>query len=441
VENTVIQIRNLSKKYRLGVINNGTLFRDIQTWIALKKGKEDPHSKIGIDKYANSKDIFWALKDINLEINHGDRVGIIGKNGAGKSTLLKVLSRITAPTEGAIKIKGKIASLLEVGTGFHRELTGRENIYLNGAILGMKKRRIDRKIDEIIAFSGIEHHIDTPVKRYSSGMYVRLAFAVAAHLDSDILIADEVLAVGDSDFQKKAIGKMQDLSTEHGRTVLFVSHNIGAVRNLCNCGFILEKGMIKESSYDINGLISNYLNNINKNTDSISWFNNGDIYHPCFTPVSLELLEEDGQPITTGITARKNYLVKFVFNIKELNPFMDFGFTFFDLNGNMLLSTYPIPFENYKPHEGMNTFFFIIPKYLLNEHEYIISLGSSIKNTEWIVNPHLYTISIIMNVVKGKYPHMGTGAIIAPPIKWYSEDWTELVLSRQNQDNDEEINN
>ncbi|MDR1430014.1 MAG: ABC transporter ATP-binding protein, partial [Spirochaetaceae bacterium] len=199
-----IRIEHLSKMYRLGVINNGVLFRDIQTWIALKRGREDPHSQIGENKYHSDADHFWALKDLNLDIKQGDRVGIIGKNGAGKSTLLKLLSRITAPTEGTIKIKGKIASLLEVGTGFHRELTGRENIYLNGAILGMKKRRITEKMDEIVAFSGIEHHIDTPVKRYSSGMYVRLAFAVAAHLDSDILIADEVLAVGDAEFQKKA---------------------------------------------------------------------------------------------------------------------------------------------------------------------------------------------------------------------------------------------
>jgi lipopolysaccharide transport system ATP-binding protein len=257
--NIAIQIEHLSKMYRLGVINNGTLFRDIQTWIALKRGKEDPHSKIGENKYSGDEDHFWALKDIGFDIKQGDRVGIIGKNGAGKSTLLKILSRITAPTEGTVKIKGKVASLLEVGTGFHGELTGRENIYLNGAILGMKKRRIDEKMNSIIDFSGIEHHIDTPVKRYSSGMYVRLAFAVAAHLDSDILIADEVLAVGDAEYQKKALGKMQDLSTGEGRTVLFVSHNLTAVRNLCNWGILLAKGELK--CYDtIEKTIEKYIN-------------------------------------------------------------------------------------------------------------------------------------------------------------------------------------
>jgi len=248
-----VRVEHLSKMYRLGVINSGTLRKDIQTWLALKLGKEDPNSKIGENKYAGDKDHFWALKDISFDIKKGDRVGIIGKNGAGKSTLLKILSRITAPTEGVVKIRGKIASLLEVGTGFHAELTGRENIYLNGAILGMKKRQVAKKMDSIIDFSGIEHHIDTPVKRYSSGMYVRLAFAVAAHLDSDILIADEVLAVGDADFQKKALGKMQDLSTGEGRTVFFVSHNMGMVKRLCNSGIILEKGRIVATgnAYDI----------------------------------------------------------------------------------------------------------------------------------------------------------------------------------------------
>jgi lipopolysaccharide transport system ATP-binding protein len=265
--NTAIQIEHLSKMYRLGVINNGTLWQDMQTFFALKFGKQDPHSKIDEDKYLGDKDHFWALKDVSFDVKQGDRVGIIGKNGAGKSTLLKILSRITTPTEGTIKIKGKIASLLEVGTGFHGELTGKENIYLNGAILGMKKRRIDEKLDSIIEFSGIEQYIDTPVKRYSSGMYVRLAFAVAAHLDSDILIADEVLAVGDAEFQNKALGKMRELSTGEGRTVLFVSHNMAAVKKLCNQGIVLEKGKIT-SIGDIIESISFYANSSSGNSSS-----------------------------------------------------------------------------------------------------------------------------------------------------------------------------
>ena len=236
-----ISLEHVSKRYSLGVINTGTFFRDLQSLIARGKGRPDPHSKIGYEYY-DGPESFWALKDLSFDIEQGDRLGIIGRNGAGKSTLLKLISRISAPTEGRIKIKGKVASLLEVGTGFHRELTGRENIYLNGAILGMKKRKIDRIIDEIIDFSGIERHIDTPVKRYSSGMFVRLGFAVAAHLDSDILIADEVLAVGDAKFQQKAIGKMNSISQDLGRTILFVSHNMSAVQALCNKGVVLEKG-------------------------------------------------------------------------------------------------------------------------------------------------------------------------------------------------------
>lgn len=252
-----IKAEGLSKYYKLGVINNGTFFKDVQTWMARKTGKEDPNAKIG-SKYDPTAEGFWALKDLNFEIKQGDRVGIIGKNGAGKSTLLKVLSRVTAPTEGDVKIKGRIASLLEVGTGFHPELTGRENIYLNGAILGMKRREVDRKIDEIIAFSEIEKHIDTPVKRYSSGMYVRLAFAVAAHLDSEILIADEVLAVGDAAFQKKSLGKMNELSSGEGRTIFFVSHNMPSVKMLCNKGLLLQKGKLLLDS-DIDSVCSEYL--------------------------------------------------------------------------------------------------------------------------------------------------------------------------------------
>lgn len=239
----VIRVENLYKEYKLGVINHGTLSHDLQSWWARLRGKDDPNSLISeqhnIDAETNS---FLALKDINFEVQAGDRLGIIGKNGAGKSTLLKILSRITSPTRGNVKIKGRVGSLLEVGTGFHPELTGRENIYLNGAILGMGKREIDRKLDEIVDFAGIEKHLDTPVKRYSSGMNVRLGFAVAAHLEPEILIVDEVLAVGDAEFQKKAIGKMEDVSKGEGRTILFVSHNMGAINRLCNNGIVLNNG-------------------------------------------------------------------------------------------------------------------------------------------------------------------------------------------------------
>ena len=246
----VIKVENLSKAYQIGQIGTGTLSRDLERfWLTKIRGKEDPFLKIGETNDRSIKgesDIVWSLKDINFEINQGEAVGIIGRNGAGKSTLLKLLSRVTSPTSGEIKVKGRIASLLEVGTGFHPELTGKENIYLNGAILGMRKKEITRKLDEIINFSGVERYIDTPVKRYSSGMYVRLAFAVAAHLESEILIVDEVLAVGDAEFQKKCLGKMGDISRGEGRTVLFVSHNMAAVKSLCSKAIVLENGLVKK---------------------------------------------------------------------------------------------------------------------------------------------------------------------------------------------------
>jgi len=245
---TAIEFNNVSKLYRLGLVSSGTLSNDLKRWWQMSVlGKEDPFLQVGSvndrSKAADSEYV-WALKDIDFKVEQGDVVGIIGKNGAGKSTLLKLLSKVTAPTTGTIKAKGRIASLLEVGTGFHPELTGRENIYMNGTILGMTKKEIDGKLDEIVDFSGCERYIDTPVKRYSSGMTVRLGFAVAAHLDPEILVVDEVLAVGDAEFQKKAIGKMQDVSRGEGRTVLFVSHNMGSIAQLCNTGILLTNGQV-----------------------------------------------------------------------------------------------------------------------------------------------------------------------------------------------------
>lgn len=237
----VIRIRHLSKEYRLGVIGRGTLQRDLQSWWARKRGKPDPNQRIGRREYT-SKECFYALEDVSFDVHRGERIGVIGANGAGKSTLFKLLARVTAPTEGAIGVKGRISSMLEVGTGFHGELTGRENIYLNGAILGMKRQEIDACIDQIIAFSECEEFIDTPVKRYSSGMYVKLAFAVAAHLNSELLLMDEVLAVGDMHFQKKCLDKMTQLSNDEQKTILYVSHNMETIRTLCNRCIVLEKG-------------------------------------------------------------------------------------------------------------------------------------------------------------------------------------------------------
>lgn len=248
MSNAVIKVENLSKQYRLGQVSTGTLSHDVNRWWHKVRGKEDPYLKVGEENDRTQKGIseyVWALQDIDFEVHHGDVLGIIGRNGAGKSTLLKILSRTTSPTTGSVKIKGRVASLLEVGTGFHPELSGRENIFLNGAILGMTKHEITRKFDEIVDFAGVDRYIDTPVKRYSSGMYVRLAFAVAAHLEPEILIVDEVLAVGDAEFQKKALGKMKDVSKKEGRTVLFVSHNLSAVNSLCTTGLLMKNGKIQ----------------------------------------------------------------------------------------------------------------------------------------------------------------------------------------------------
>lgn len=257
----ILKAENISKQYRLGTVGTKSLQHDLNRWYHKVRGKEDPYLQVGAvndRSKAAEGEYVWALKDINFEVKKGEVLGIIGKNGAGKSTLLKILSRVTSPTTGSIKTKGRIASLLEVGTGFHPELTGRENIYLNGAILGMTKTEITAKIDEIIDFSGCQMYIDTPTKRYSSGMTVRLAFAVAAFLEPDILVVDEVLAVGDAEFQKKAIGKMQDISSGEGRTVLFVSHNMASVKQLCSRGILLENGVVNYEG-NIHEVVSKYL--------------------------------------------------------------------------------------------------------------------------------------------------------------------------------------
>ncbi len=261
MDDTAIKIEQLSKQYRLGELGTGTISHDINRWWHKMIGKEDPYLKIGEtnDRSTQGNSSYvWALKDINFEVKQGEVLGIIGKNGAGKSTLLKVLSKVTGPTKGSIKAQGRIASLLEVGTGFHPEMTGRENIFMNGTIMGMNRHEVKSKLDEIVEFAGVERYLDTPVKRYSSGMTVRLGFAIAAHLEPEILIVDEVLAVGDAEFQKKAIGKMQDVSKGEGRTVLFVSHNLSSIKMLCNKAILLENGQLTQSG-TVDNVIQKYL--------------------------------------------------------------------------------------------------------------------------------------------------------------------------------------
>ncbi|WP_439697079.1 polysaccharide ABC transporter ATP-binding protein [Mucilaginibacter sp. AW1-7] len=310
---TVIKVEALSKAYQLGEIGTGTISRDLERYWARVRGKEDPFLKIGEINDRSRKgesDIVWSLKDINFDIEQGDAVGIIGRNGAGKSTLLKILSRVTAPTSGTVKIRGRIASLLEVGTGFHPELSGRENIYLNGAILGMRKAEIRRNFDEIVDFSGVERYIDTPVKRYSSGMYVRLAFAVAAHLEAEILIVDEVLAVGDADFQKKCIGKMGEVSKGKGRTILFVSHNMASISQLCQKAILLNNGQLERLG-PASAVINDYLKTGNSRPGALFKVNKG---------LSVSLLAADiinaaGKP-TDEVSIQNNFTIKVTYQVR-----------------------------------------------------------------------------------------------------------------------------
>ncbi|WP_236023868.1 ABC transporter ATP-binding protein [Flavobacterium flabelliforme] len=320
----ILKAENISKQYRLGQVGTGTLSHDLNRWWHQIRGKENPYLKIGDVNDRSTKgnsDYVWALQDINFEVKRGEVLGIIGKNGAGKSTLLKILSKVTAPTTGSIKSRGRIASLLEVGTGFNGEMTGRENIFLNGAILGMTKKEIASKLEEIIDFSGCERYIDTPVKRYSSGMTVRLAFAVAAFLEPEILVIDEVLAVGDAEFQKKAIGKMQDISREGGRTVLFVSHNMAAVKSLCTRGIVLENGKVVFEG-GIDEAISQYLKD-NKISNSKSFVDSP------LVSVSVEQQEKD-------IVINAFYNSKYELNIPNL------GFVVYNEFGNAVFGGNPV---------------------------------------------------------------------------------------------------
>lgn len=371
----VIKAENISKLYRLGEVGTGTISHDInRAWNKII-GKEDPYLKIAEtnDREAKSQiGYVWSLKEINFEINKGDTVGIIGRNGAGKSTLLKLLSKVTKPTTGRFKLNGRVASLLEVGTGFNPEMTGRENIFLNGAILGMSKNEIKRKFDEIVEFAGVERYVDTPVKRYSSGMYVRLAFAVAANLESEILIVDEVLAVGDSEFQKKCLGKMNDISKGEGRTVLFVSHNIAAINQLCNKGLLLHKGSLIANG-DIKKVINKYQDNfefINKHhfkndrpseidilKASINNSNNdGDFFveEPMYFKIQYIISKE-----------LKGSIINFIVSNNQQNLFMSFDT---DIRNELLDSRRPGTYES----------IIIIPSFSLKPGMYNISIGIGI---------------------------------------------------------------
>lgn len=397
---TVIKLDNISKQYRLGTVGTKTLRGDLQRWWYRIKGKEDPTLKIGqsnqLNKSAlrdgNLNDYVWALKDINLELKQGEILGIIGKNGAGKSTLLKLLSRVTGPTTGEIKVKGRIASLLEVGTGFHPELTGRENIFLNGAILGMTKAEIRSKFDEIVEFAGVVKYIDTPVKRYSSGMYVRLAFAVAAHLEPDILVVDEVLAVGDAEFQKKAIGKMQDVSRGEGRTVLFVSHNMASIQNLCSKTIVLKNGQIDimgETSNVINHYLSNFFYSHTKLSKIKKRNGNGEVL---FNDIVIK-----GSKLKDGlIETFSDFEIKL-----DFNKMIDFSSRAIridvGINNNIgdRIAWLSSNMVKYTFRKATNTITFHVKDNPLAPGEYSCNLYCEIDGTvsDWLVNVYSFTIA------------------------------------------------
>jgi lipopolysaccharide transport system ATP-binding protein len=333
---TVISIKDLSKQYLLGSRGTGTFVHDFNRWILKKTGKEDPYLKIG---QSTNQQEFWALKNVSFELNEGDILGVVGKNGAGKSTLLKLLSKITLPTSGQIKINGKLSSLLEVGTGFHPELTGRENIFLNGAILGMSKAEIKSKFDEIVDFAGIPEFIDTPVKRYSSGMYVRLAFAVAANLSAEIIIVDEVLAVGDAEFQKKCLGKMKEVSNS-GRTLIFVSHNMTAIKSLCTKGIVLSQGLMQGAMQTANQAVSAYLSALREQNITSSTLENKTRKgngKALFTKIAFFQHAEEVAYPSTG----ENLKVRLYFKVNApiSNGFFAISFNSLEGENKMLLSS------------------------------------------------------------------------------------------------------
>lgn len=398
----VIKVEDLSKQYRLGQVGTGTLSHDLNRWWHKIRGKEDPYLKIG-DVNDRAKrghsEYVWALQDINFAVEQGEVLGIIGKNGAGKSTLLKILSKVTGPTTGSIKAKGRIASLLEVGTGFHQELTGRENIYLNGTILGMTKVEVSKKLDEIVDFAGVERYLDTPVKRYSSGMMVRLGFAVAAHLEPEILIVDEVLAVGDAEFQKKAVGKMKEVSSQGGRTVLFVSHNMGSIQKLCTQVILLKKGEIYFQG-KTEDAVEEYLKSADGNSTISSWYKcNVAVLNQCpkdvleIKSIKILNLSEKTQPIKSGDDLMFELKIKlkkkiaspaFVFSVKDR-----LGVELFRLS-NLPISGFPL--NELEKRDSIKLTLFNLP---LVKGSYFIDIGFVHEKIEWFFNAeNLITLNV-----------------------------------------------
>lgn len=410
--NTVIKIEGLGKKYLLA-------HKSPQRYIALRDVLVDRAKRLGrrlrhpFAKSAGGEnpavEDFWALSDLFFEVEEGERVGVIGRNGAGKSTLLKILSRITEPTTGRVSLRGRVASLLEVGTGFHPELTGRENIYLNGAILGMSKAEIRRNFDAIVDFAGVEKFLDTPVKRYSSGMYVRLAFAVAAHLDTEILMIDEVLAVGDAEFQKKCMGKMDEVSHRQGRTILFVSHNMGAISQLCNRVVCLDRGWVALDTPDVSAGVREYLNVSRDTSATAEWRNPGSLFeNPWFKPLRFGLYGEDGKAISGPLERKDRVWVEIEGIVEVPDPALCVGYALYGEDGALLYWSYqtdqmdgPDELPLLKENVCLRA---RVPLEILNLGDYRLELISSLHCRQWITQPRARAPMIDMSLVGLAYP-------------------------------------
>ncbi|WP_373032463.1 ABC transporter ATP-binding protein [Sulfurovum sp.] len=423
-----IKVENLGKKY---VINHETgngddNFREVVIRNTKKTiASLNPFSKLSKNDVQNTTEDFWALNDVSFEINKGDKVGIIGRNGAGKSTLLKVLSRITEPTTGKIHINGRIASLLEVGTGFHPELTGRENIYLNGAILGMSRREIKSKFDEIVAFAEVEKFLDTPVKRYSSGMYVRLAFSVAAHLEPEILVVDEVLAVGDVEFQKKCLGKMKDVS-EEGRTILFVSHNMNAIEHLCDHVIVMNNGRMVKKSDNVREAIHKYLAYNEERVDQSEWINTQNQYmDENFQLTYCAVQDKTGKVLTQPARNDGDINIVIEGTVQTLDKALQVGYALYDEENRLLYwSIFNDAAEAEWPEVkiGTNTFVTCLPKRFLNEGTYRLEVIIALYFRYWIIEPQKNSPSIFFTIQGGlsdsPYWMIRRPGILAPEIKW-----------------------
>jgi len=427
----VIRVENLSKQYRIGGAREGyKTFRE-----TLVDAAKAPFQRLSSllsapgSPMSSTDDTIWALKDVSFEVKRGEVVGIIGRNGAGKTTLLKILSKIAEPTKGRVELRGRVGSLLEVGTGFHPELTGHENVYMYGAILGMDRWEVTRKFDEIVAFAEIEKFIETPVKRYSSGMYMRLAFAVAAHMETEILLVDEVLAVGDVQFQKKCLEKMGDVATE-GRTVLFVSHNMGAIQALCKKAILIERGVVKEKG-DVQYIVRGYLAG-DSVSESTSWFDykqGTKFKNDVIRPKRLSLIDSNGNVLSSVVQRNQEVFVELEFDLKSIDKALTIGFSLFNQEDILLFrSLHTDAHESQHPilNVGRNIIRARVPMEVLNEGDYWVILDGGLHKIQWFYNPIKSDISVRFSVSGGLSPSPywthGRQGLIAPILEWKKVD-------------------